>query len=87
LPGPFHRGKIKGEIKGITRGDIKEYIKKGKIETNYAIVLARSPLDSVCGMTNFGPLTARALSRGRNKGRNKGSHKGRHKGRYTGMKN
>jgi len=37
-------------------------------------------------MTNFGPLTARALSQGRNKGINKRSHKGRHKGRYKGMK-
>ena len=66
-------------MKGVIRGDIKEYMKKGKIKTKYAIVLARSPLNSVCGMTNFGPLTARALSRRRNKGRNKGSHKGRHK--------
>ena len=67
-------------------GDIKEYIKKGKIQTKHAIVLARSPLNSLCGMTNFWPLTARALSQGRNKGINKRSHKGRHKGRYKGMK-
>jgi len=80
-PRPFHREEIRGEIKKVIRGDIREDIKECKNSTFFV----RSPLNSLCGNANCWPLTAKAFSQGRNKGRNNGSHKGRHKGRYKGM--